>query len=418
MGKGDEALNDVEMEINYDQFLLAQNMSPKSVSNQSMTSNPLKSPRQSNISSSPSFQPTAWQRNDPLPSSPIFINDLGVDDIPCGANCLADYGDHWLKYSHPGDTNYYPVAKPECDLHNECPFQHDSFHTDRYTHSDTERISHPSRSKEYDPIPSENERDLYYKSRDKRILAERYAKAKLLYPQVNIDDEFMLMDKRDKNPYNQKLKDQVIKEADTLNPMLPIDESILPRKNETDRLYKLRIASIQERKESKIAKMRHDMPLYNKNDPLERHRYRMEQKENERRRKRLANAEIFKTKRKDFEGLRILYVNLNDPEVQLPRVFALYHYIDIFVFTELDIDRDLLLRRTLTPPQYAVFTHKGVPYTVNGVKLQKVYSAIFIKESQGRDNSSIFERRPLILPHRLPQFSNCHWHCKNFQVIN
>ena len=156
--------------------------------------------------------------------------------------------------------------------------------------------------------------------------------------------------------------------------------------------------SIKERKESKTAQMRqiYDMPLYNRNDPLERHRYRMEQKENERRRKRLANAEMFRTKRKDFEGLRILYVNLNDPEVQLPRVFALYHYIDIFVFTELDIDRDLLLRRTLTPPQYAVFTHKGVPYTINGVKLQKVYSAIFIKESQGLSAIVKYDKVPFI----------------------
>ena len=398
--------DEIEMEIDYDNFLVEQNMSPKTNFNPKMTSN--ESP---NISMShknqpqkndSNFLPTSWTTTNSVSvnKNPIHVDGLTINDTPCpyGDHCIADYADHWLQYSHPGDPTYQNVPKPECDLHNQCPFQHDSFHTDRYSHTDTPAVSHPSRSTEYDPIPDDEERRFYFKNRDQRIIAERYARANLFYPKVNIDDEFMLQDKKDKNPYNQKLRDQITENTDIFNPLLPVDESILPRKFETDRLFKLRIAAQKEMREAKAARqyMSQAMPLYNTNDPLERHRFRLQQKENERKRKRLANAENFKNKRKDFEGLRILYVNLNDPEIQLPRVFAIYSHIDIFVFTELNIDRDLLLRRTLTPAQYSVFTHKGVPTVVNGVKQQKVFSAIFINESQGLSATVKYDKVPFI----------------------
>ena len=321
---------------------------------------------------------------------------------PYGHHCILSDAQHYYYFLHPEDDGYVAVPKFECDLGKTCPYKYDFDHMTRYSHP---KDNDSPNSDSFEDLKNYLEKDhpvfIPSNTRNGRILQKRYAEQGLLYPGINSNDDFMLSDPRDRPKYNKNLRKEVLElsKQELLNPLLPIDHSMLPKKFETRKMFELRKKSEDDLKEWHRNKKSEPylQSLYDSSNPTKRIRERLLAEKIKKKEAKERREQKWKGKRKDFNDLRILYTNLNNPMTQITDLFYWYGTYDILVLTELDVDISFFEKIGIYNKNFIAYTHKGNKIrTSDGRTENRVYSAILVNKTKGFSVKVKYEKIPFI----------------------
>ena len=334
-------------------------------------------------------------------SPPVKKSETAVS-CPYGHHCILSTDQHYFNFLHPDDDGYIEVPKLECDLGKTCPYKYDIEHMTRYSHPKDDDSNNPDSFENLKKY-LENDHPIFIPSntRNGRILQKRYAEQGLLYPGINSNDEFMLSDSREQPHFNKNLRKEVLElsEKELLNPLLPIDHSMLPKKFETRKMFELRKKSEQDLKEWHENKKSEPylQSLYDSSNPTQRIRERLLKEKQKKKEAKERREKQWKGKRKDFSDLKILYTNLNNPMTQITDLFYWYGTYDIIVLTELDVDISFFEKIGIYNRNFVAYTHKGNKIkTSDGRTESRVYSAILINKTKGFLVKVKYEKIPFI----------------------
>ena len=334
-------------------------------------------------------------------SLPNIVSKGTYGSCPYGKGCILLSDDHLIDYYHPDSPFFEPQDLPWCDLGIQCPYISDPEHTVRYKHPEIHAAMNSTDNSDLSEDFIQPKLNITAaNTREGRILQQRYATKNMLYPGVNCQDVFMLQDARDRPEYNQKLRKEVLElnKDRILDPMVPIDDTLMPKKFETRKLFELRVKATHERRNyiKNRDKGYYDQSLYDSSNPTLRIKEKLVQaklKKAQAKEKRRNNAR----KRKDFRDLTIFYTNLNDPLRQISNVFYWYGKSDIIVLTELDVDIQFFHQIGRFSTHFDVYTHKGDKFVnSDGTTVYKVYAAILINKRCNFDVKVKYNKIPFI----------------------
>ena len=333
-------------------------------------------------------------------NEPLEIESKGTfGSCPYGHNCILIEDQHFIDYFHPNNPEFVEIDQPLCDLGIQCPFTDDPEHSVRYKHPVIHESTLNDSDLTTDPQPKKSAL-IPANTKEGRILQKRYAIKNMLYPGVNCNDEFMLPDHCDRPEYNSKLRKEVLElnKAAILDPMVPIDDTLMPKKFETRKLFELRVQATREKRE--FLRNKHqgfvDQALYDSSNPTLRIKEKLEKAK---KRKAIAKEKrkMHAHKRKDFRDLKIVYTNLNDPRRQITNVFYWYGQCDIIVLTELDIDIKFFHQIGRYNTNFTAYTHKGDKTVLNnGTVVYKIYAVILVNNRCNFDVKVKYNKVPFI----------------------